>query len=74
MKGSVAYNKEDALTVAKQFGEGHGHHEFVIKAQVLGGGRGMGYFKENNFKGGVHLCKTAQEVKIKIDILGRRFC
>jgi hypothetical protein len=29
---------------------------------VLGGGRGMGYFKENNFKGGVHIVKTPEEV------------
>jgi len=28
----------------------------------LGGGRGMGYFKENNFKGGVHIVKTPEEV------------
>jgi succinyl-CoA synthetase beta subunit len=35
---------------------------YVVKAQVLGGGRGMGYFKENNFKGGVHIVKTPEEV------------
>jgi len=40
--------------------------DFVVKAQViyfstnlnrkiLAGGRGMGYFKENNFQGGVHI-------------------
>jgi succinyl-CoA synthetase beta subunit len=37
--------------------------EYVVKAQVLGGGRGLGYFKENNFKSGVHLVKTADDVK-----------
>jgi succinyl-CoA synthetase beta subunit len=36
--------------------------EYVVKAQILGGGRGLGYFKENNFKGGVHLVKTPEEV------------
>jgi len=34
-----------------------------VKAQVLGGGRGMGYFKENGFKGGVHIVKTSAEVQ-----------
>jgi succinyl-CoA synthetase beta subunit len=29
--------------------------EVVIKAQVLAGGRGLGYFKENKFQGGVHI-------------------
>ena len=30
--------------------------EYVIKAQVLAGGRGKGHF-DNGFKGGVHLTK-----------------
>jgi succinyl-CoA synthetase beta subunit len=29
--------------------------EVVVKSQVLAGGRGLGYFKENNFQGGVHI-------------------
>jgi len=29
---------------------------------VLGGGRGLGYFKENKFQGGVHIVKTPEEV------------
>lgn len=33
-----------------------GADEFVIKAQVLAGGRGKGWF-DNGFKGGVHLTK-----------------
>lgn len=37
--------------------------EYVVKAQVLGGGRGLGYFIENNFKGGVHIVKTAEQVQ-----------
>jgi succinyl-CoA synthetase beta subunit len=32
--------------------------EIVVKAQIMAGGRGKGSFIENNFKGGVHLCKT----------------
>lgn len=31
-------------------------NEYVIKAQVLAGGRGKGWF-DNGFKGGVHLTK-----------------
>jgi succinyl-CoA synthetase beta subunit len=37
--------------------------EFVVKAQVLGGGRGLGYFKENGYKGGVHIVKTPKDVE-----------
>ena len=32
--------------------------EIVVKAQIHAGGRGKGFFKENNFKGGVKLCNT----------------
>jgi len=34
--------------------------ELVVKAQILAGGRGKGFF-DNGFKGGVHLCNTAKE-------------
>ena len=33
----------------------------VIKAQVLAGGRGLGHFKENGFKGGVKVCSSSKE-------------
>jgi succinyl-CoA synthetase beta subunit len=36
---------------------------YAVKAQVLTGGRGLGFFKENNFKGGVHVVSTPQEVE-----------
>jgi len=42
--------------------------ELVIKAQIHAGGRGLGNFKENGFKGGVHLCKTPAEAK---DLVGK---
>ena len=35
--------------------------EYVIKAQVLAGGRGKGHF-DNGFKGGVHLTKDPSQV------------
>ena len=56
--GAVAFNAKEAFLVAKGFGE-KGSHEYVVKAQVLGGGRGLGYFKENNFKSGVHIVDSA---------------
>jgi len=37
--------------------------ELVVKAQIHAGGRGLGSFKENGFKGGVKLCKTPEEAK-----------
>jgi len=40
--------------------------DFVIKAQVLAGGRGLGHF-DNGFKGGVHLVTSLNEAEEKID-------
>ena len=36
-------------------------HEYVVKAQVLTGGRGKGYFKNSGMKGGVKLTKDKNE-------------
>lgn len=38
--------------------------DFVVKAQVLAGGRGLGYFKENGYQGGVQVCESPREVGI----------
>lgn len=35
--------------------------EYVVKAQVLTGGRGKGYFKNSGMKGGVKLTKDKSE-------------
>lgn len=35
--------------------------EYVVKAQILAGGRGKGHF-DNGFKGGVHLTKNRDEI------------
>ncbi|XP_050665394.1 succinate--CoA ligase [GDP-forming] subunit beta, mitochondrial isoform X1 [Leptidea sinapis] len=35
--------------------------EYVVKAQILAGGRGKGHF-DNGFKGGVHLTKNPNEI------------
>lgn len=53
----VAENVEDATKIAKEFKV----REYVIKAQILAGGRGKGTF-DNGFKGGVHLTKDPKDV------------
>lgn len=40
--------------------------EYVVKAQILAGGRGKGHF-DNGFKGGVHLTKDPKEVKSLVE-------
>jgi len=35
--------------------------EYVVKAQILAGGRGKGHF-DNGFKGGVHITKDPKQV------------
>lgn len=46
--------------------------EYVVKAQILAGGRGVGIFS-NGFKGGVHLTKNSSEVKnLVTQMLGNR--
>jgi succinyl-CoA synthetase beta subunit len=46
--------------------------EYVVKAQILAGGRGKGKF-DSGFKGGVHLCNTPGEVKeLATSMLGKR--
>ena len=58
--GDVCATPEQAKAVAEKL-FGQGEKMVVIKAQVHAGGRGKGTFK-NGFKGGVHLCKTADDV------------
>ena len=48
--GNVAFSADEARDVASKIKGG-----MVVKAQVLGGGRGLGHFKETGFKSGVHL-------------------
>merc|ERR1712156_263524 len=56
-KFRVASNANEAEVIPKEFP----CNEYVIKAQVLAGGRGKGHF-DNGFKGGVHLTKEATKV------------
>src|SRR6266446_4408102 len=57
-RGKVASTPEEAEAIARELGT----DKIVIKAQVHAGGRGKGTFT-NGFKGGVHLCKTPQEIR-----------
>merc|ERR1712151_347934 len=45
--------------------------EVVVKSQVLAGGRGLGYFKENNFQGGVQICAKDKVPEIADKMLGK---
>ena len=58
--GDVCASPEQAKALAEQL-FAKGETLVVIKAQIHAGGRGKGTFK-NGFKGGVHLCKSAQDV------------
>ncbi|XP_066995304.2 succinate--CoA ligase [GDP-forming] subunit beta, mitochondrial [Anabrus simplex] len=48
---------EDAERVVQEFRV----DEYVVKAQIMAGGRGLGYFS-NGFKGGVHVTKDRSKV------------
>ncbi|KAF4533391.1 hypothetical protein B566_EDAN003683 [Ephemera danica] len=56
-KFMMAENIADATSIASDFHV----KEYVIKAQILAGGRGLGHF-DNGFKGGVHVTKDATQI------------
>src|SRR4051794_14229518 len=56
--GKAAGSPAEAERAAKDLGGG----ELVVKAQIHAGGRGKGTFT-NGFKGGVHLCQSAEEAR-----------
>ncbi|CAG9475707.1 ATP-specific succinyl-CoA synthetase beta subunit, putative [Plasmodium vivax] len=62
-QGYAAKTPEEAEEKALELQNLCGDVDLVIKAQILSGGRGVGYFKENNFEGGVHICRNSTEVK-----------
>ncbi|GFR77919.1 succinate--CoA ligase [GDP-forming] subunit beta, mitochondrial [Elysia marginata] len=64
----VVGNEQEAATVASKLKV----QEYVVKAQILAGGRGKGTF-DTGFKGGVHLTKQPSEVKPLVDsMLGHK--
>lgn len=59
--GGVAIQQFCVLDAVAERGKGSGWADFaapeyVVKAQILAGGRGKGHFS-NGFKGGVHITK-----------------
>ncbi|EEA06913.1 succinyl-CoA synthetase, beta subunit, putative [Cryptosporidium muris RN66] len=73
-KHGVATNLEEVKEIGKELAKQSHNKEFnlVIKAQVLTGGRGLGYFKENNFQGGVQECKNLDQlIDISEKMLGK---
>jgi succinyl-CoA synthetase beta subunit len=64
--GRVAATKDEAKEVARGISG-----KIVVKAQIHAGGRGKGTFK-NGFKGGVHVCNSADEAaKLAENMLGQ---
>ena len=59
----VAGTPEEAEKVAEELATG----DYVVKAQVLAGGRGKGHF-DSGFRGGVHTCILPSEVR---DLAGK---
>src|SRR5436190_3565901 len=57
-RGRVASTPDGAEHIAREICQG----EIVVKAQIHAGGRGKGTFR-NGFRGGVHVCKTPEEVR-----------
>ncbi|KAL8274508.1 hypothetical protein Esti_001529 [Eimeria stiedai] len=64
----VARSREEAYAAARQLQQQLQQQRqegsaapLIVKAQVLAGGRGLGHFKETRFKGGVHMCGSAEE-------------
>src|SRR5947207_3058245 len=57
-RGRVASTADGAEQIACEMAPA----EMVVKAQIHAGGRGKGTFA-NGFKGGVHVCKTPEEVR-----------
>merc|ERR1719188_1191919 len=66
-KNMPVFSVAEAVDKAKEFpGD-----EVVVKSQVLAGGRGLGYFKENNFQGGVHIVKKDKVGEVAEKMLGK---
>ncbi|KAL0483426.1 succinyl-CoA synthetase beta subunit [Acrasis kona] len=61
-KGIVASTPEEAQKAAESIEKDNAGGDFIIKAQVLAGGRGLGHFT-NGFQGGVHKAYKATDVR-----------
>lgn len=58
-QGAVARSPEEAAKVSETIKS----NGWVVKSQVLSGGRGLGHFKETGFQGGVHVVENIDKVK-----------
>ena len=68
--GEVAYSPEKSRDIAERLWNQFPGCKFVVKAQVLAGGRGKGHW-ESGMQGGVKLAKTPEEVEaIANEMLG----
>ncbi|XP_067931378.1 succinate--CoA ligase [GDP-forming] subunit beta, mitochondrial-like [Watersipora subatra] len=68
----VASSVKEADELTKELYEESKAEEFVIKAQILAGGKGKGHF-DTGFKGGVHLTKDQRKVSELVgEMLGNR--
>eukprot|EP00929_Paragymnodinium_shiwhaense_P020942 TRINITY_DN137_c0_g1_i1.p2 TRINITY_DN137_c0_g1~~TRINITY_DN137_c0_g1_i1.p2 ORF type:complete len:424 (-),score=166.11 TRINITY_DN137_c0_g1_i1:50-1321(-) len=66
-KNTPVFSVKEATEKAAEFpGD-----EVVVKSQVLAGGRGLGYFKENNFQGGVHIVPKSKVAETAEKMLGK---
>jgi succinyl-CoA synthetase beta subunit len=66
-RGRVAATPDGAEQIAREMAPA----QVVVKAQIHAGGRGKGTFA-NGFKGGVHVCKTPEEVRqVAVKMLGQ---
>merc|ERR1712232_585970 len=66
-KNIPVFSVSEAAEKAKEFSG----NEVVVKSQVLAGGRGLGYFKENNFQGGVHIVAKEKVAETAEKMLGK---
>ena len=67
--GAAVTTETDAVTVAEAIGV----PDLVVKAQVLAGGRGKGHFEPSGLKGGVQLCRGAEQVReVAASMIGQR--
>ncbi|XP_071961723.1 succinate--CoA ligase [GDP-forming] subunit beta, mitochondrial-like [Antedon mediterranea] len=65
----VADSHKTIVKLAKELGA----DEYVLKAQILAGGRGKGHFEPSGFKGGVKLTKNPEELSPWVEqMIGNR--
>jgi len=72
VKGTAVRSAAEAEKIANAYYAFSDDADLVVKAQTLAGGRGKGVF-DTGFKGGVHICTSAEEVgKVAQQMLGHR--